>query len=287
MLKEDNPHNDIACEANDELDHFVRALSHDMNANFMLLESSFAKLKKFLCDKKQPPGDIVSHVDACLGQSKQFLEDLVQLGKTGKVQMEPDCVDVSDVINEVLFELHELLSQRDVCVEVAQPLSVVWCNKQRLKQIITNLIRNALKHGCDLKEPKISISQPPMIDNGLASEQEGFVDLHVQDNGAGITPGFEDEIFLPGFRLSTAAGDGSGMGLAIVKKIVLYYGGSVWIDQSAGKGMCVVVSLPHGLREEKVLKQLVATQNVEHDGPHQVKPPARRNSPSFNVDPVG
>ncbi len=90
---------------NDELNHFVRALSHDMRVNFFLLENSFSHLKQRLAPRQ--PDDVVqgiAHVEACLRQSQRFLEDLVELGRSGSVQLEPRAVDLTQVVDEVLFE---------------------------------------------------------------------------------------------------------------------------------------------------------------------------------------
>src|SRR3990172_3933140 len=83
----------------EDMDHFVRALSHDMNANFMLLESSFGRLKKELSGASVPEvAEIVSHVDACLDQSKRFLNDLIHLARTGTVEMEPGRTELAAVV---------------------------------------------------------------------------------------------------------------------------------------------------------------------------------------------
>jgi len=231
--------------SHDELEHLVRALSHDMIANFMLLESSFSRVKKALDDVSRPELEQgVAHVEACLRQSKRFLDDLVDLARTGAVEMEPACVDVADVVDEVLFEQSELVADRSVEVKVWRPLPRVWCNRHRLKQVISNLIRNAVKHGCHPKQPRITISSPADGSRPADTTQGGFVSIRIHDNGRGIAPKSHDEIFLPGRRLPTASGDGSGMGLAIVKKIVEYYGGAVYVDSGPQAGTALVLRLP-------------------------------------------
>ena len=236
----------------DELDHLLRALSHDMNANFMLLEHSFSQLKRLLhsevlrtstAQDAAAPDALdgrVEHVDACLRQSKRLLDDLVQLGQTGRVDMEPGRVALAAVVDEVLFEQRELLGTRGIHVKVAQSLPEVWCNEERVKQIVTNLIRNAVRHGCDASGPWIAIT--PHVDPLL--DHLGLSAFEVVDNGSGIDPNDAEEIFLPGKRLASACEEGSGMGLAIVRKIVDYYGGHVRIDTQRSLGTAFVVALP-------------------------------------------
>ncbi|MBN1590532.1 MAG: HAMP domain-containing histidine kinase [Pirellulales bacterium] len=230
-----------------DLDHFIRALSHDMNANFMLLESSFGHLKKSLASASPDElNEIVAHVDACVAQSRRFLNDLIHLAKTGSVEMEPERVELAAVVDDVLFEQDELLRRRGIQVDVRRPLPAVWYNRQRLKQIITNLVRNALNHGCDRECPRIEIRAEK--DESVSDPGDVYptVQLRVHDNGPGIDPQFAEDVFLPGKRLADSAEEGSGMGLAIVKKIAEYYGGSAWIDYGEEGGTTIAIMLPGG-----------------------------------------
>lgn len=226
----------------DELNHFVRALSHDMTANFMLLDSSFSQLKRSL-GKAEPEelAQLVAHVDACLRESKRFLDDMVALARTGSVQMEPCRVDLEEVVDEVLFEQREVINSRRVALDVRRPLGAVWCNRHRVKQALTNVIRNALKHGCSPTQPVITVMAGV---EGGTSDGRSMVALRIHDNGAGIDPKCHEEIFVPGRRLPHAVGDGSGMGLAIVRKIVEHYDGTAAVDGSCPSGTAIVLRLP-------------------------------------------
>ena len=148
-------------ESHDQMDHLVRALSHDMNANFMLMESSFSKLQRSLETEQQPENvdlkEVATHVRACMTESKRFLNDLVGLARTGRVEMEPEMADTNSVVEEVLFEQRELLSEGHVVVDVASDLPNLWCNRHRLKQVVTNLVRNAVKHGTDPSQPRLTV----------------------------------------------------------------------------------------------------------------------------------
>lgn len=238
--------------AGKEFEHFVRALSHDMMANFMLLESSFSQLKSALPTEGESEAyRMFAHVKACLDESKRFLDDLVQLAKTGSVEMEPQRVELQNIVSEVMFEQSELIERGGISVTVEPPLPEVWCNRQRVKQVVTNLVRNAIKHGCDQSEPKITISAKTLPGGGLPLDEgpgrgglPAMVLLRVHDNGLGIESRMHEEIFLPGKRLPTASEEGSGMGLAIVRKIAEHYGGSAWVDRQATFGTGFIVSLP-------------------------------------------
>lgn len=268
----------------DEVDHSIRALSHDMMANFMLLESSFKGLKLALeqPDRAQLHG-LVAHVEACLRESKRFLDDLAVLARTGSVQMEPARVEVEDVLDEVLFEQRELLGARCIQVEVRRPLAAVWCNRQRLKQVLTNLLRNAVKHGCDPVQPRITLSAEPAAES--SPEPAGpEVMIRVHDNGPGIPACFHEEIFLPGRRLRENSEEGAGMGLAIVRKIAEYYGGAAEVDARCPAGTAILVRLP--AVRQPVLRHAAGDRATEggtrrhrgHGSPHEECRPHRHQA---------
>lgn len=259
-----------------EMDHFVRSLSHDMTAMFMLLDHSFQRLKNAaepvapkaiaetaIMEKPvaefpptptaNPRGGAIApltqqfaHVEACLRESKRFLDDLTTVARTGSVQMEPSRVELSLAIQEVLFEQRELLDERSVRVDVAADLPAVWCNPFRVKQVLTNLVRNAVRHGCDAGEPRITIACHSSPTSASEPEQAdaGFEWIGIHDNGPGIPSHSREEIFEPGRRLAGAHPEGSGMGLSIVQKIVQHYGGQVFVAPESGAGTTFVVSLP-------------------------------------------
>jgi signal transduction histidine kinase len=224
-----------------QMDHFLRALSHDMGANFQVMEGSLRALKRS-CGEASPPEvlEAACHVEACLRQSRQFLADLAQLSTSGTVSMTPQQVDVRAIVEEVLFEQKDLLAERGVTPEVREPLPAVWCNPSRVKQVYTNLVRNALKHGCNRHRPRLAIGEAAAP---AGETRPGRVWLAVEDNGPGIAPAHREAIFLPGKRLSGAAEEGSGMGLAIVQRIVNHYGGTIFVDP-ASTATRFVFSLP-------------------------------------------
>lgn len=225
-----------------ELDHFVRALSHDMSANFMVLEDSLRRLKRN--QVRQPLADLAesfAHVEACLRESKRFLDDLVLLGKTGSVDMEAARVELDPLVREVIFEQRALLDERQIDVVVAEQLPAVWCNEVRVRQIFTNLIRNAARHGCDPHAPRIEVSEATSLD----LPDNRFTWFRVYDNGRGIPAAEREEIFLPGKRLAGAHESGTGMGLAIVQKAIAHFGGTIFVDPHGEVGTTMLFSLPN------------------------------------------
>ena len=229
-----------------EMNRMVRELSHDINANFMVLEDSFRQLKQHVDENSIPHLlEETAHVEACLKASKNLLEDLVCLSKTGEVDMRPAPTDVAEILAEVLFEQNELLSGRSIEVNVPPQLPQVLCHPKRLKQVLTNVIRNAAIHGCDDKNPRIGISADivaPNVDH--PNFDKSMTKIIVHDNGPGIPHEDADDIFLPGKRMCESSSRGGGMGLAIVRRIAQYYGGSVEVDHAYRKGTAIAIRFP-------------------------------------------
>lgn len=226
--------NDLADQLrhdHEELDHLVRALSHDMNANFMLLQHAFRRLQRSTEPIATPEiQEDVAYLDACLTQSQRFLNDLISLGKTGQVDMTPSQVSLADVVRAVCYEQRDVLAERHIEVDIAEHLPELWCHADRLKQIVTNLIRNAARHGCSEANPRIAIRGGQTFGD---TPQAWF---RIEDNGRGISAQDRQTIFEPGARLASAHPQGSGMGLAIVDRLTHHMDGSVRVvDVESGE----------------------------------------------------
>jgi signal transduction histidine kinase len=242
--------------AND-IDHHLRALSHDMGANLMLMTSTVDVLKQD--DAPASPTitrEGIAHLEACLRQSNKFIGDLVTLARSGTIEMQPELVRPTEIAAQVQFEQRRLLAERNIEFLIEEDLPGVMVHPGRLKQVLTNLVRNAARHGCAAANPQIVIRSStdprtalptdwplgeedarPNIDPGK------LVWLCVYDNGAGIPVELREEIFIAGKRLPSAHTQGTGMGLAIVKKIIDHYAGRVLVDPRTS-GTTMLFSLP-------------------------------------------
>ena len=268
-----------------ELDHFVRALSHDMKANLMIVDHIFGRLKKQISLRGDSEmAETAEHLDLCLNQSRSLLDDLVTLGRTGHVDMKPAEVSLSTVAADVIENQKDLLAQRAIQVEIVEPMPVVWCNESRVRQVITNLIRNAAKHGCDSQDPRIRVSAAPISPeavekafgsagkNSISSELS-WIALRINDNGPGIPEEYRTRIFDPGWRLPGTSSDGTGFGLAIVDKIARAYAGAAWVESGESvSGTEFVVLLPAALF-------------AAVDGPHTAQQPHLRFKASGGAEP--
>ncbi len=236
-----------ASTANDptEILHALRGISHDMGAAHMMLEHSFRRLKTLL--ETRPSEDApcnevglhLSQVEACMQAARGYLDDVTRLSTSGAVEMEPEPIEVGAILDRILFEQAALLDERGVEVRLCGQLPAVWCHPERLKQILTNLLRNAVLHGCDVDRPQVSVQRcaPPEGDDSLAAVQ-------IHDNGPGIDPRRRREIFLPGRRLEGGKAEGSGWGLPTARRIAERFGGSLALDAHCHRGTTFILALP-------------------------------------------
>lgn len=234
------------CSSKRELAPAMHALSHDTSAMYMLLESSFARLKAMVDGGSEPPeagsaalqGQL-AHVEACLQEMGRHVQDLAKLARTGAVETRPQRVELSAIVAGVLYEQRELIDERRIAVEVVEPLPACWCHEGRLKQIVTNLVRNAAIHGCASTHAQITISA------GMSTpDQQPMVALRIHDNGPGLAARLHEEVFRPGRRFAHQGVPGSGMGLAIVRETAACYGGRAYVDATCPQGTAFVVLLP-------------------------------------------
>lgn len=194
--------------------------------------------------------EAASHVTACIDEMKRFVEELISFAKTGNIDMEPTAVPIAGLVAEVLYEQRGLLEKRDIETVVSSPLPTVFANPMRIKQVLTNLVRNAAIHGCDDGHPMIVIAadmSPNLTSanltssNAVAREMTAF---YVRDNGRGIPSTECERVFEPGYRVPGNQNEGSGIGLATVKKITTCYGGAVTCE-SGETGTTFTVILPN------------------------------------------
>ncbi len=144
-------------------------------------------------------------------------------------------VDANDVVREVVELLADPCSAHPIQVRIVNPLPRLACRRIHLKQVLENLISNAMKFMGDQTKPSIEIGTEPGNDG---------VRIFVRDNGVGMAPEMAEKIFLPFQRLGTVEVGGAGIGLTIVKTVVEHYGGKVAVTSKPGQGSTFYVQLP-------------------------------------------
>jgi len=224
--------------ANAELERFVYTVSHDLKSPLLTIRGFLGMLRKDLAESRpeQVESDIQT-VDQAAEKMGQLLSDLLDLSRVGRVIGEPQAVPLEEMVTETLDRVAGLLREHQVEVDVDAHLPVLVVDRQRFVDVLQNLCENAARFMGGQPRPCIRIS---------AVEEEQRTLVTVADNGIGIDPAHHEKVFGLFERLHVVEASGTGVGLALVKRIVEAHEGRIWIEsQGRGRGGSrFVVELP-------------------------------------------
>jgi PAS domain S-box-containing protein len=220
--------------SNEELERFAYVASHDLQEPLRTVTSYMQLLERR--HRSRLDGDALEFIDFAVAGAKRMqrlIEDLLSFSRLGTRGGALVPVDANSVMRDVVSNLQAAIVESRGVVTV-DPLPSVMADAIQLEQLLTNLVGNAIKfHGSAL--PRVHVS---------ARRDGRFARFSVRDNGIGIDPRFFDRIFVIFQRLH--ARDeyaGTGVGLAICKKIVERHGGRIWVESSQGTGAAFYFTL--------------------------------------------
>jgi signal transduction histidine kinase len=177
----------------------------------------------------------VQNIKQAVDRMQLLLNELLELSRIGRLAEPPEEISFDDIAQEALKHVLGRLTASKVDVRVAPNLPVVYGNRTRLVEVVQNLVDNAAKFMGNQPNPQIEI--------GKCGEEDGKPIFFVRDNGIGILPKHQERIFGLFHKLNPQ-GEGTGIGLAIVKKIVEVHGGRIWVESEIRKGSTFYFTLP-------------------------------------------
>jgi signal transduction histidine kinase len=213
-------------------------VSHDLRSPLVAL-LGFTRLVRE--DYGEILGEKGQHFMQRIEQAAQTMEtlihDLLELSRIDPGGVDKSLVDPREVMRQLQSELKPRLDSTGTRLEVPDDLPLIHCDRTRLYQVLSNLVGNAVEHMGAVEEPVISLS--------IASSTDSH-HVIVRDNGRGIPVEHHERIFEIFQSLGPRSDERrrTGVGLAIVKKIVETHGGRVWVESAPGKGSAFHVTLP-------------------------------------------
>jgi PAS domain S-box-containing protein len=223
-------------EKNAELERFTYTVSHDLKSPLVTIKAFLGFLKQDMAaaDMVRIDRDL-AFMHTAADKMWRLLDELLEMARVGRNVNPPVAVSLAELVAEALTAVAGRIAERGVEVRVESNDVVLFGDRPRLVEIWQNLIDNAVKYMGEKSAPRIDI--------GLESGKGGPI-YYVRDNGLGIEPGFHEKIFGLFEKLDQDS-EGSGLGLALVKRIVEFNGGRIWVESSGvGQGSCFWFTLP-------------------------------------------
>jgi len=224
---------------NSELERFSYTVSHD-------LRSPLVTIRGFLgyMERNAAQGNMngfrkdMQRVTSATDRMDNLLRDLLELSRVGRIVNKLEEVPFEQLARDAIEIVHGRIQRRRISVQIQPNLPIVFVDRSRLTEVIQNLIDNAAKYMGDQGSPAIVI--------GMENNTQDNPVFYVRDNGMGIAPEYHERIFGL-FNKLDAQSEGTGIGLALVKRIIEFHGGRIWIESELGKGSTFYFTLPRPL----------------------------------------
>ncbi len=240
-LREKNILNKNLEEASRELESFVHSVTHDLKSPLFSMKLCMDMLKKnHSSGMNQECLELLQQIKKENTRMEELIKDVLVLSKAG---VENDIVEEIDILKLLLdisgrFEycFEEKSIEYIIRVSVPEPVPAVVANRSQVIQVFENLITNAVKYIGNTEDPCILLC--------IHSISKNFCYFYIEDNGIGIDKKNHENIFKEFYRTHDIDADGTGIGLAIVKKIIEKHGGEVSVSSEPRKGSTFYFSLP-------------------------------------------
>ncbi|MEW6348701.1 MAG: ATP-binding protein [Thermodesulfobacteriota bacterium] len=221
---------------NAELERFTYTVSHDLKSPLITIKGFLGYLEKDMVsgnvERLRADSARIHHA---VEKMARLLDELLELSRIGRIINPPEDVPLGRVVREVLDSLAGRIMERGVTIEIPEDLPVLYGDAVRLREVVENLLDNAVKFMGDQPGPRVEI--------GVRSGS-GETVIFVKDNGSGVDPKYHEKIFGLFERLGHHT-EGTGIGLAIVRRIVEVHGGRIWVEsEGLGQGSTFCLTLP-------------------------------------------
>jgi signal transduction histidine kinase len=226
---------------NEEMEQFVYTVSHDLKSPLVTIKGFVGAIGAALdADRTEHVRSDLARIGRAADRMTELLGDLLELSRAGRAAARATTVPLEEVARSAVELVQGAADARGVTIAIGE-LPAVAGDRGRLQQVLQNLLENAIKYLGDQPQPRVEIGARE------GGETPGRAVVFVRDNGKGIAPEHRERVFGLFEKLDPRS-EGTGVGLALVQRIVASHGGKVWLEsEGLGRGCTFVVELPLGL----------------------------------------
>ncbi|MEC5126148.1 CHASE domain-containing protein [Verrucomicrobiales bacterium BCK34] len=216
---------------NDELESFSYSVSHDLRNPLRIIEGFSSVLKEKYEDALDEDGKkLLSRIIAATVRMDHLIQDMLKLSKITRATLERKPIDLSEMANSVLSDLKAIDTDHNADVKIAPNLTCLG-DRIMMRSVLQNILQNAWKYSHKVAEPEIEFGED------RTREELTF---YVKDNGVGFPSEQAEQAFQPFSRMHSSKDfEGSGIGLATVRRIIQRHGGKIWIETAPDEGTTV------------------------------------------------
>ncbi|MBI5879932.1 MAG: GAF domain-containing protein [Chloroflexi bacterium] len=224
-------------DRNSELERFTYTVSHDLKSPLITMRGFLGYVEQDArAGQWERLQQDMRRINDATGKMQRLLDELLEMSRVGRQMNAPEDVPFETVAREAVALVGGRLAERNVVVQIAPDLPVVHGDRLRLVEVVQNLVDNAAKFMGSQAAPRIEI--------GARMTDAGRPVFTVRDNGIGIDPRYQARVFGLFDKLD-ARSEGTGVGLALVKRIIEVHGGRIWVEsEGPGHGSTFCFTLP-------------------------------------------
>jgi len=222
----------------EELQHWVNAVSHDLRSPLVAVLGFARLLREDYAEQLDEQGlRFLRRIEEAGRTMESLVHDLLEFARIGRSEPKRVHVDPGEVLLQLQAELKPRLEEAQVSLGLPEEPPLLWCDRTQLYQVLSNLVGNALDHMGPARRPVIEVE---------VWEENGFHHLVVRDHGRGIDPADHERIFeiFQTRGIPRGGRRGTGIGLAVVRKIAAAHGGAAWVESRLAEGAAFHVTFP-------------------------------------------
>lgn len=227
---------------NAELERVAYTVSHDLRNPVVTIKGFLGLAEEHLRKSDVQRASLaMQRIDSAAERMDSLLKDLVELFRVGRVDNPPEAVDFADLVRDASADLAQDFAPCHGSVQIGSVMPVAWVDRERFQEVFHNLLTNAARFAAPDRPLQVFVD---------AEKKDLVWIVSVRDNGIGIRPEYLEKIFQL-FQQLSLNGQGTGVGLTLVRRIVEHHGGKIWAEsQGEGHGTVFSFTIPVRLTRE-------------------------------------